>query len=336
MNNRWIQRAAVVLLCTSLIGCKQNVSLPGIAAMAKTAAASSDALTALPQDFYDSCVRQISWLRGSVLTSPGARAPAGQAQAGLPADVNTKQLQTTLGALPSFSQVVDLFDVQTGCAPSKVTSEQMIAMTAVLTDYFAALGKLASTGTTTGIGIDKLGNAVKGLDPKSDFNKSGKTAAIAGALDQLASALIAGQAKNDIAADVTAANDLVGKLIDRLISDKAGTEDDNAVGYYLKQLRIERFAMHTFYANNIGATKSGLEKLQAFQFYLNEAADDAKIDQRVAATQTYVSALSKLKKSHNDVAKAVNNKDFASLASIAQAYIDEFQPQIDALRKAFK
>jgi hypothetical protein len=183
-----------------------------------------------------------------------------------------------------------------------------------------------------------LGNAINGgLTTASPFNTSGKTAAISSALDSLASGLVAARTRNDIATEVVAANRLVEKLIDRLVNDKTATgAEDNVLGYYLKQLSFERFSMHTFYENNIGATQSGVERLQAFQYYATEATNDAKLDQRIAAAQSYKSALTKLKKAHDDIAKSVTSNDFASMQSIAQGYIQEYQPQIDGLRKAFK
>jgi hypothetical protein len=149
---RMVRVCAVLSLCVTVIACKQNINLPGVSVMAKTVATSSDALLSLPQDFYDSCVREVTWSRGSILTSPAATKGL---KAALPPDKITRFVKT-LKTLPPFSRAVDALDVPTYCAPNKATSEQMIAVTSVLTAYFAALGKLADTGTTTGLGIDKL------------------------------------------------------------------------------------------------------------------------------------------------------------------------------------
>jgi hypothetical protein len=343
--------AAAFVLCLSGTACKQNVDLSGVGDLAKSVAASNDALQALPEDFYDSCVRQVTWSRGSLLTLPPAppsvappappALPAPPAPAPVPAaspqtDEVTAALKRALGALPASSSVADIFDVQTYCKPNKEASEQMLALTSVLTDYFYALGNLAATGSTTGIGIDKLGAAVNGLDPASAFNRSGKTAAIAGALDGLAAGLIAAKARDDIATEAIAANDLVAKLIGRLTSDTTAGEADNVAALYLEQLRNERFAMHTFYQNNIGATHSGIERLDAFNYYVNEAAEDAKLDKRVAAAQSYRSALAHLGGAHGAIVDAANTNNLASIESIARAYAQQYQPQIDSLRKAFK
>jgi hypothetical protein len=332
--------AAAFVLCLSGTACKQNVDLGGVGELAKSVAASSDALQALPADFYDSCVRQVTWLRGSILTPPAAPEPApGAAHAMSPAlqsDRIAAELKQILGTLPASARA-DGFDVQALCQPNKAASEQMLALTAVITDYFSALGRLAETGSTTGIGIDKLGLAVRGLDPNARFNTSGKTAAIATSLDGLASGLIAAQARDDIASEAIAANDLVAKLIGRLISDKTATGDeDNVAAFYLEQLGNERLAMHAFYENNIGATHSGIERLNAFNYYVNEAAEDGKLDARVAAAQSYISALAKLKRAHEEIAQSATTKNLASIESIARAYAQQYQPQIDSLRKAFK
>jgi hypothetical protein len=326
----------VLVLCSGMAACKQNVDLAGISGMAKTVAMSNDALLAVPQDFYDSCVRQMRWSRGALPSSPRRPVTVESIVAVLPAEQATLFRKSTLKSLTSTT-ATEAFDVSTSCAPNKTASEQMIAVTSVLTSYFAALGKLADTGSTTGLGIDKLAKAVNGLDANAEFNKSGKTSAIAGALDRIASGLVAAKAKQDIAGDVVAANALVGKLIDRLISDKlpAGDED-NVAGFYLNQLGYERFAMHSFYNNNIGESHGGLERLEAFKYYADESDEDARLDKRIAATESYKSALRKLKQTHDDVAKTVASNDLASAQSLARALIQVYQPQIDSLRKAFK
>jgi hypothetical protein len=321
-----------LLLFVVLTACNQNLNLSSVSALAKTVADSNSTLLSVPQDFYDSCVRQIGWSRGAALTPQNAPVTVDQVKQSLP-----KSDATLFGtALPGNATLETIFDVTTACAPNKTASEQMIAVTTVLTSYFADIGQLAAAGTTSGIGITKLGSAVSGLDPKSAFNKSGKTAAIAGALDGVASSIIAARAKDDLGPDIVAADALVGKLIDRLTTDKTPAGTDNVAGFYLQQLIYERAAMHAFYDNNIGSTPIGLQRLQAFQFYTDEQTRDAAIDQKAAGVQSYISALAKVRSAHADLAKAISSHDYSTAESLAQAYYAEFKPQIDALAKAFK
>jgi hypothetical protein len=328
------QSLTALLLGAVLTACNQSLDLSAVSALATSVASSNDTLLAIPEDFYGSCVRQIGWSRGAVLTPQNTSVPVDAVVNALP-----KENATLFGraSVPGAAMLAATFDVTTACAYNKAASEQMVAVTTVLTSYFAAIGKLAATGTTSGLGIAQLGTAVSGLDPNAEFNKSGKTAAIAGALDGIASAFIAAKAKDDLAPDVVAADTLVGKLIDRLIDDKnADGTPDNVANFYLNQLNYERAAMHAFYSNNIGNTPIGLERLQTFQYYANEEAEDAKLDQLVGGVQNYVSALTKIKAAHASLAKAVAMHDFASAESLAQAYAAEFKPDVVALSKAFK
>src|SRR5450755_1301925 len=67
MHSRLAQGTAVLLFGIALISCKQSLDLSEVSTLAKTVASGQDALQAIPADFYDSCVRQITWSRAAAL-----------------------------------------------------------------------------------------------------------------------------------------------------------------------------------------------------------------------------------------------------------------------------
>src|SRR5450631_78009 len=196
MHSRLAQGTAVLLFGIALISCKQSLDLSEVSTLAKTVASGQDALQAIPADFYDSCVRQITWSRGAALGLNSPPVKVNDVTGSLPPNGQTLLAESPPSASSAALEAV--FNVTTACAKHHAASEQMAAVTTTLTSYFAAIGKLAAIGMTTGIGFDKLGAAMTALDPTSVFNKSGKTAAVASGLDALASGTIARRAKSDL------------------------------------------------------------------------------------------------------------------------------------------
>jgi hypothetical protein len=105
---------------------------------------------------------------------------------------------------------------------------------------------------------------------------------------------------------------------------------------YLRLLDNERGAMRSFYIANSAVTAPGLERMQAAAYlHTDERKYEEEIDQREAAAVCYKEALRTIAAKHSALAHALSASRWNDVASIARAYVQEYQPIVARLDKIY-
>ena len=339
-----MRRLTLVLLPLAilLVGCKQSVDLDAIRSLAQATADSQASFSTLTDDYYQSCVRRVGWIRGATLPAvppPTRNSPRNPtALPGpitltvTPGDVtNTlSQAMELLNTLPRYGNGGIIPDVTKPCAEDEKAALQWEAANNIVTNYIAGLGALAGGSDPGDYGIPKLLDTFNKIDSKA-FSAPQKTA-FGNAASSLLNDYFNIRRRNEIADYAVKADSDLQELIAVLATKSDGNVTDN----YISDLYTERTSVLFFFATNVGQAKPGIERLMALKYTENEHSEMAAIDKHQAAALAYRTALQKLATTHTALVDAIKSNRVSDMSAIVRQYIAEYRPEIQALNAAFK
>jgi hypothetical protein len=210
--------------------------------------------------------------------------------------------------------------LQGRCAKFSEDQKGLLAASAVLTDYFAALSQLASAGSAT-IGknaSDAAANAAKfGSLTTTTTNATGELASL------LTSLAVDGYQMKHLAADVRKADPSIAAVIEGLI---AVVQKD----YIDKMLSEEQQALTRRYegfAENSDPTPVLTVLLQD-----RWTGDLRRLATKRSAAQAYIAALKNVKNGHAALASHSNGRSIKSLSGLLQPYTDSLAIYVASLQ----
>jgi len=333
---------AFLAIALSLCGCKQSVDLAAIRALAQATADSQVSFSTLTNDYYQSCVRRVGWIRGATLPAvPQPSRSSRQNPAPLrgpltitvtPGDVNNtlKQAMEVLNTLPGYGAGGSMPDVTKPCEEDRKAALQWQAANNIVTNYIAALGALAGGSDPGDYGIPKLLETFTKIDSKA-FTATQKTA-FGNAAASLVNDYFKIRQRNAIAESAAKADCDLQELIGVL----ATKSDGNVAANYISDLYAERTSVYFFFATNVGQAKPGIERLLALKYTEDEHAEMATIDKHQAAAEAYRTALQKIATTHAALVNSIKSNHVSDMSAIVKQYLAEYRPEIKALDAAFK
>ncbi len=327
-HSRWLA-VAIISTAALLTGCQQNVDLPGVNAFAQSVGASSGAFSSIAGDFYSSCIREYDWAWAQALSHR-----------------RTKSL--------------DEF-----CSAQQKAAQQWQQANLVVIEYVQALGNTAGgSDTQTDFGIPDLVSSINGITGSGLSDTQIKAVSTSGT--SIVTDIFNLRRRKEIARYAPQANQDLDALI--------ATLEDIAKTNYSRQLDLEQDAVDRFYSavvptagpttTDVLPTVQGLQKrlalsdkrstnsqqlrsvlfdrvlvdfdrTQILALKQNYVTDRQGISDKRKAISIYVSALESIRKTHSQLVAAIESNSPGDVGKIAQAYIDEYGPEIKALENAF-
>lgn len=361
MHTRILRLIAATALAASLSACQKPLDLSAVRKLHDSAAAAQTSFSALVQDYHDSCVRQNRWLvylygegqqkgANSGVDSDTRRRinaiqdtlhgagtapidPATERRLHDELDQLTRQLATIgLGsASTSASQIKTIYAAQQSCDDqlNTLAMRKWSAWNRLLLGYYVALGDIAGKAPDdSAFGVKDFANALKSdAVLKTDSEVQSVSAFAISAID----AAFAARRSREIAN--FAGPDKPGTKFVETITDDL---KKSATAYIDGKLRPERRTVDVFYTTNIKAVPAGTQVLTGLQGFIKSWDADANaVDTKIGAARAYITALDDMKTSHDAIAAAIASGKTESLGSIVGIYLNEFAPQVEAIRKAF-
>jgi hypothetical protein len=368
-SRRGLQCAALLLVAL-VAGCKQNVDLSAVKALAKTAGDARPSYDALAADYYQSCVRTselksiASAMRTGFLHSPIHQSAHPKAYAvGRSPEELRKSLPTVLAALPVADLgMLDISQVQAIVARPDISDvfEKFSA------DQRASfIQTAANAGANIGVYTCSDSREVseqwrRRLDAYVGFFASlgklagGATSADRFGISKFANSLqSAGVFTNDSQAQSFSK---LGNLLGSGIFDWKRREE---LAKYLKEaeapldiatsqltsvgknnypfaLRQERDAFEAFRSSNLRLAAPGADAFAVYRYAKQVLADEDAISSRQDAAGAYVKSINDLNQAYKQITAAVDRNDLASAEAVAAFYYDDVHADIAMVAKAFK
>jgi hypothetical protein len=319
-----------IFLVTALSGCRQNVDLSAVRALADQVGSSSDAFATLANDFYGSCIRTYNW-KWSAALSRASMQPLAQE-----------------------------------CDTSQTAARQWQDANLIVIEYVQALGSLAGGGDSgTDFGIPTLVQSISGTTHAGLTGD--QTKAISDAATSIVTDIFNIRRRNELAKYIPQANAHLSSIIDKL-EDVAQTNYNTQLN--LEQDAIDRFfvsvappaggAMQPVAAPTIEQLQARLaqsvKRRSSNTIMRNAMFDRAMLDidrvqiltlrheyekQRAAADErrkaigAYVSALETIRAVHQQLTASIASNTQGDIRAIVQAYIDKYGPEVRAIQTAF-
>jgi|GEM_PF-6275795 len=320
----------ITVLVTALTGCRQNVDLSAVQALAQEVGSSSDSFAMLANDFYGSCVRQYNW-RWSAALSRAKIEPISQA-----------------------------------CAASQNASQQWQDANLIVIEYVQALGSLAGGGDSqTDFGIPGLVQSINGVT-NSGLNQA-QTKAISDAATSIVTDIFNIRRRNELATYIPQANTHISNLIDTLeqiartnyglqldleqesidhffvavvappgaapqpVSAPTIEELHRRLNESLKRRASNRVMRNALFDRAI----LDIDRVQVLTLRREYEKERSATDERRKAIAAYVGALETIRGVHEQLTASITSNSQGDVRRIVQAYIDEYGPQVHAIQAAF-
>jgi hypothetical protein len=211
------------------------------------------------------------------------------------------------------------------CKGASDVADQWKRRNDILVGYFTALSKLAGgAGDEDRYGIAGLAQSLRSNDV---FANDKQTQAFQKLADDVLRGIFDWKRRDALANDLAKGEPYVDEIVAQL-SSVAATN-------YKFQIRQERDALHEFRKTNLLFAKRGLQAFEVYQYAKTLKAEDAALDDREAAADTYVASLGKLTNAHAAVVDAVSRNDIQAGVAAAKLYYDDLHGDVQTIHHAF-
>jgi hypothetical protein len=319
-----------LVLATTLTGCRQNVDLSAVRALADQVGSSSDAFATLANDFYGSCIRTYNWKWSAALSRAN---------------------------MQTLSQE---------CDTSQGAARQWQDANLIVIEYVQALGSLAGGGDSqTDFGIPTLVQSISGTAHTGLRND--QTKAISDAATSIVTDIFNIRRRNELATYIPQANAHLSAIIDKL-EDVAQTNYNTQLN--LEQDAIDRFfvavappvggapqpvaapTLEQLQARLAQSAKRrssnrdmrnalfdraivDIDRVQILALRREYQKQRAATDERRKAIAAYVSSLETIRGVHQQLTASIASNTRGDVRAIVQAYIDKYGPEVRAIQTAF-